>query len=158
MQIIGRLCDRIDTVEGKKEFIDSYDIDPYQYVFEYELFNISRLFSSEYQYLVFMEYDGEPRQVFYIEPSEHIMVYNTISGEIFNTDQMAFFSLIRDSKRIATFCTEHSPWSFSLQNTESVEEMDMTVEQLLKNINDFCSSKKLENTATENNTLIVRAL
>lgn len=158
MKIIGRLCDRIDTVEGKAEFTSTYDIEPFEYVFEYELFHISRLFAPEYEYIAFLEYDGEPRQVFYLEPGEHIMVYNTIEGEIFNTDTMAFFSLIRDSSRIGTFCTEHSPWSFRASDTHSVEEMSITSEQLLININDYCKDKELPTLATFENTLIVRAL
>lgn len=158
MKIIGRLCDRIDTIEGRAEFKSTYNIDPFEYVFEYELFNISRLFAPKYQYLAFLEYDGVPRQVFYLEPEEHIMVYNTIPGEIFNTDTMAFFSLIRDCSRIATFCTEHSPWSFQVSDTDSVKEMDMTAETLLKNINDYCEGKDIPHLATIENTLIIRAL
>lgn len=158
MQIIGRLCDRVDTVEGIKSFIESYDVDPYKYIFEREIFNVSRIFEKEYKYLAFLEYDGDARQVFYLEPEEHIMVYNDIEGEIFNTDSMAFFSLIRDGHRIATFCTEHSPWSFPVSDNESVNEMDLTTEEVLEKINTYCSTYNLETPANLNNTLIIRAL
>lgn len=158
MKIIGKLCDRIDTIEGKEAFKESFDLDPYQYFFEYEPFHITRLFEDNYKYLVFLEYDADPRQVFYIEPGEHIMVYNDIESEIFNTDQMAFFSLIRDGNRIATFCTEHSPWSFRLDDKESLEEMEVTSEEVLEKINTYCKGNDLEHLATIENTLIVRNL
>lgn len=158
MKIVGNLCDRIDTTEGRSEFKSMYDIDPFEYAFNYELFNISRIFPKQYQYLAFLEYDGSARQIFYIEPNEHIMVYNTIAGEIFNTDSMAFFSLIRDSKRIATFCTEHSPYSFDLKDNDSIEEMDITVDLVLENINNFCLDKGFDTLANLNNTLIIRNL
>ena len=158
MKIIGKLCDRIDTLEGKEEFQKLYDLDPYQYIFEHELFHISRLFESDYKYIVFLESDAQPRQVFYLEPEEHIMVYNDIEDEIFNTDSMAFFSLIREGNRIATFCTEHSPWSFKLDNEESVSDLDLSAEEILENINSYCKGKELTHLATTENTLIVRAL
>lgn len=48
MRIIGKLCSRVDTIDGKKEFTDFYNIDPYQYIFEYELFHVSHLMENEF--------------------------------------------------------------------------------------------------------------
>lgn len=158
MKIVGKLCDRIDTIEGKEAFKANYDIEPFEFLFENEIFNISRLFSPTYEYIVFLEYDAVPRQVFYIEPKEHIMVYNDIVGEIFNTDSMAFFSLIREGTRIATFCTEHSPWSFTLSDQESLEEMDVSATDIIDNINNFCEGKELSTLANMENTLLIRNL
>lgn len=158
MRIIGRLCERVDTVEGRASFKESYDVDPFEYIFERQIFNTSYLPEKEYKYLVFLEYDAEPRQVFYLEPGEHFTVYNDIEGEIFNTDSMAFFELIRDSSRIALFCTEHSPWSFKLDNEEYVSDLELTAQEILEKINEFCKEKSLENLATIENTLVVRAL
>lgn len=158
MRIIGRLCDRVDTVEGKESFKESYDVDPFEYIFDRQIFNTSYLPEKEYKYLVFLESDADPRQVFYLEPGEHLTVYNDIEGEIFKTDSMAFFELIRDGSRIALFCTEHSPWSFKLDNEEYVSEMDVTAKDILEKINEFCKEKNLEQLATIENTLVVRAL
>lgn len=158
MKIIGRLCDRVDNIEGRKNFKESYDLDPFEFIFEQQLFHTSNLFESEYKYLVFLEYDADPRQVFYIEPGEHLTVYNDIEGKIFNTDSMAFFELVRDCSRVALFCTEFSPWSFKLNNEDYVSEMNTTAEEILDKINDFCKDKDIEQLATIQNTLIVRAL
>lgn len=158
MRIIGRLCDRVDNLEGRKEFKESYETDPFEFIFDRQLFHTSTLSEKEYKYLVFLESDADVRQVFYLEPGEHLTVYNDIDGEIFNTDSMAFFELIRDCSRIALFCTEHSPWSFKLDHEEYVSELDVTPEEVLTNINDYCKDKNLEHLATVENTLIVRAL
>lgn len=158
MRIIGRLCDRVDTVEGREGFKELYDTDPFEFIFDRQLFHSSNLSEKEYKYLVFLESDADVRQVFYLEPGEHLTVYNDIDDEIFNTDSMAFFELIRDCSRIALFCTEHSPWSFKLNHESYVEEMDTTAEEILEKIHDYCKDMNLEQLATIENTLIVRAL
>lgn len=86
MKIFGKLCNRIDTNAGKEKFMKFYDIDPYQYVFEYELFHVTRIFPKQFKYVAFLESDSKPRQVFVLEDEEHLMVYNDIESEIFNTD------------------------------------------------------------------------
>lgn len=158
MKIFGKLCNRIDTKEGKEKFIHFYNIDPYQYIFEYELFNVNRIFPNKFKYIAFLESDSEPRQVFVLEKEEHLMVYNDIESEIFNTDSMAFFSLIRECKRIGTFCTEHSPYSFSLDNQECLDSECFNSEEIIQNITDFCSSDSSDEVPNMNNVLVVRAL
>ena len=159
MRILGKHCQRVDTQEGNLKFQEMYTDDPYKFIFEHELFNISRIFNDTYQYIVFLGYEATPNQIFYIEDDEHLMIYNDIDGAIFNTDSMAFFSLIRDSKRIGTFCTEHSPYSFPLSDIDNVNtEFSLTPEEVLEKIVIFCKNAELENIATINNTLIVREL
>lgn len=71
---------------------------------------------------------------------------------------MAFFSLIRESKRIGTFCTEHSPYSFTLDNQYSMESEDFKAEDIIQSITDFCSSDPSNELPNMNNVLVVRAL
>lgn len=161
MKIIGRRCDRVDTLEGRKTFKDNYKVDPFEYIFEHQLFNMSTISQKQYQYLVFLESDAEPVQVFYLEPGEHLTVYNDIEDEIFNTDSMAFFELIRDCERIALFCTLHSPYSFKLDLEDKdsyLAEMDSNAQQILDNINNYCKDRQLEDLANLENTLIVCTL
>lgn len=71
---------------------------------------------------------------------------------------MAFFSLIREGSRIALFCTDHSPWSFKLNNNECLSDFDLNAKQILEKINIYCHEKNLHHIANIKNTLIVRTL
>ena len=130
---------------------------PNKFVYKF-LFVFLYDFSNKFKYIAFLESDAEPRQVFFLEKEEHLMVYNDIESEIFNTDSMAFFSLIRESKRIGTFCTEHSPYYFTLDNQDSLDSECFNVEEIIQHITDFCSSDSSDELPNINNVLIVRAL
>ena len=76
MRILGKHCQRVDTQEGNLKFQEMYTDDPYKFIFEHELFNISRIFNDTYQYIVFLGYESTPNQIFYIEEDEHLMIWN----------------------------------------------------------------------------------
>jgi hypothetical protein len=160
MKIFGKCCERIDSDQDKLNFKKMYSLDPYQFIFDHELFNITRIFPNKFRYIAFLEYDASPRQVFVLDDDEHLMVYNDIKGEIFNTDQIAFFSLIKNCERVSTFYTDSSPYSFTLKNKDCVEELEVPVKEILSSINSFCSNSeiKIEIPANIKNTLIVRTL
>ncbi len=159
MKMIGESFWRIDTHEGAKEFLEQYDISPYQYIFEHENFHITRIFPENYQFIALLDWEGKPENILYLEEKDHLMVYNTIEGEIFNSDGMTFFSLIQDCKRAGTFCIENSPYSYQLKSQEDIaSDLDSSIEDVLQNIIHYCEELSIECCPNKENVLIVRQL
>ena len=79
-----------------------------------------------------------------------------LKSEILTLIQWLF--LIRECKRIGTFLQNTPPYSFTLDNQDSLDSECFNVEEIIQHITDFCSSDSSDELPNINNVLIVRAL
>ncbi|MNJ90399.1 hypothetical protein D3C87_79950 [compost metagenome] len=125
---------RVDTEEGAKKFEDLYEMSHYKMMVEYEVFHITRVFPKQYQHIAFVESDGDVNCVYTLKENEHLMVYSDgCMGDdaVFNTDGIAFVSLIRDCKQVAMWSVDQSPYDY----TEEEYDLHCTEKEIfLKNI------------------------
>lgn len=166
--------DRVDTEWGSREFQDLYQISVWEYIVRYELFNINHISSNKYRHIVFLE--GADSSINCLlsltneDKREHLVIYNNVGEEhIFNTDGMAIIRLIRDSKDVAMFVVDNSPYDIK-NNDEDNEflesEYETTRQKVIDKINKIlennkeCFPEKSQEPykATIENTLIVGQL
>lgn len=159
MQIIGKWLRRVDTPEGRESFKKSYNVDFYEYMIRNEVTHITRLFPDNIKYIVFLD-SYSIYQIFVLEDKDHLMVYSSgcmaKEKRVFNTDGMAFMSLVRDCEVKGTFCIENSPYDQEKGDWET--EIEMTHKEGVSKVNAMLLDKKLPQTATKKNTLFVRQL
>lgn len=156
MKTIGNWFDRVDTPEGIEKFQKNYKYHPVDYMERYQVDYLTELKVPTVCYIAILEYDGTFNQIFALEEGETINAYSSgcmaDEGRIFNTDGMAFMTLVRDGQNIATFCLENSPY-----DAEDDDFDEMSKEEVLENLNEVLG-RDFTQPATESNTLFVRQL
>jgi hypothetical protein len=157
MYIIGKWCPRVDSGKGLEYFKSLYKTTYQEMIRKYRLDHITELTNKTISFLVFPEYDGDINQIFVLQDEDTVKVYSegrlSDEGRIFNTDGMAFFTLIKEEKEIATWCVENSPYDLT---DEDFDELDKPT--LLNTIRKSLKANNLDFEVTNTNVLFVRQL
>jgi hypothetical protein len=171
MKIIGKWLPRVDTPEGREQFKKKYSVDYYEYMIEHEVTSIKRLFYKNCKFIVILESDNTFNQVFVLEEQDHVMVYSEgcLNDKFyFNTDGMAFMSLVRDCEKKATWFLENSPYDHEEDDWEEphepdpdediIDDSDMSKEGAFKRLRELLITHNINETVTDTNVIFVNQL
>ena len=157
MYVIGKWCTRVDSGKDVEYFKSLYKSTYQEIIKRYRLDHITELTNKNITFLVFPEYDGAVNQIFVLQDGDTVKVYSegrlADEGRIFNTDGMAFFSLIKEGKETATWCVDNSPYDLT---DDDFDELDKPT--LLNTVRESLKANNLDFEVTDTNVLFVRQL
>ena len=157
MYIIGNWCPRVDSGEDVEYFKSLYNATYQEIIRDYKLNHITHLTNKAISFLVFLEYDGGINQIFVLEDGDKLIVCSedcmANKGRIFNTNGMAFFTLVKTGKEMATFCADNSPYDLTEDEFKD-EEFDKPF--VLNKIRESLERNNVDIEVTDTNVLMVR--
>ena len=157
MYIIGNWCPRVDSGEDVEYFKSLYNATYQEIIRDYKLNHITHLTNKAISFLVFLEYDGGINQIFVLEDGDKLIVYSedcmANKGRIFNTNGMAFFTLVKEGKEIATFCADNSPYDLT---EDEFQDEGFDKPFVINKIRESLERNNVDIEVTDTNVLMVR--
>lgn len=124
MKTFGNFLTEVTSDEGRKYFIDMYDLNPDDFMAEYNLkvtgrlgFGLKpamqRVFNSDIQNIIVLEYDGEVNQIIKLEAGDRAYTYSDEDLAhlgILNSEQGSFIDVHTADDKNRMYFLDNSPY------------------------------------------------
>lgn len=170
MKTFGNFLTEVTSDEGRKYFIDMYDLTPDDFMVEYELKVTGRLgfglkpamqnvFKSDIRNIVVLEYDGEVNQIIKLESGDRAYTYsdeNLVHLGILNSEQGSFIDVHTADDKNRMYFLGNSP--YCLNDADDEEWWELNLQGWIGVVADIQEKHDWVGPLTLENTLFVRQL